>query len=338
MPSLRGAIVCSTLIASSLAFVHQPSLRLVRPESLRVAASRPVMMAKGGSSRRAARKAKKQQSLEPDAAPPQAVPVQAVPVAPAPAAPAAAAAPTAAPPVEPQPVAAPPVPQAEGPLSIGDPGLTSAFVQDKMGVTLPTMDEFRRREDAEAGQGGASRRASRRRERELNDDRVRQQAYAPPPPPVAPVAPVEKTAQEKLMELLAFDTIDDRVEKSDEAPYDMDARLLGRGLASTSGAYLLPYFQTGHMLLLVVLLLCSNVSYPGFPLTTLPEEYQDLIKQGIIITYLINAAAAVYSRGIAAAKQEPVNFWTIKVFLFGGLALGELTQAVPDLPKTKARR
>ena len=143
MPSLR-AVVCSALIASSLAFVHQPSLRLSRPDSLQAAASRPVMMAKG-SSRRAARRAKKQQSVQPDSAPPQ--PVQAVPVAPAPAAPAAAA-PAAVPPVEPQPVAAPQVPQAEGPLSIGDPGLTSAFVQDKAGVTLPTIDDFRRREEA----------------------------------------------------------------------------------------------------------------------------------------------------------------------------------------------
>lgn len=291
------------------------------------------MMAKG-SSRRAARRAKKQEVVEPDSAPPQ--PVQALPVTPAAAAPAPAA-PAAVPSVAPQPVAAPPAPQAEGPISIGDPGLTSAFVQDKMGVDLPTFDDFQRREEAEAGESGVSRRASRRREREQNDDRVRQQAYAPPPPPAAPVAPVEKTAQEKLMELLAFDTIDDAVEKSNEGPYDMDARMLGRGLASTSGAYLLPYFQTGHMLLLVVLILCSNVSYPGFPLTTLPDEYQDLIKQGIVITYLINAACAVYCRGIAAAKEEPVNFWSVKVFLFGGLALGELTNAVPDPPK-KGRR
>ena len=55
-----------------------------------------------------------------------------------------------------------------------------------------------------------------------------------------------------------------------------------------------------------------------------PDEYRALIKEGLAINYVINAAAAVYSRGIAERKQEPVNFWTAKIFLFGGLALDEL--------------
>ena len=59
------------------------------------------------------------------------------------------------------------------------------------------------------------------------------------------------------------DQIDDRVERSDEAEYDTTARLLGRGVASQGGAYLLPYLQSGHMLLLGVLLLSSTISYPG---------------------------------------------------------------------------
>jgi len=57
-----------------------------------------------------------------------------------------------------------------------------------------------------------------------------------------------------------------------------------------------------------------------------PDEYRDLIHQGLILTYAINAAAAIYARGIAETKQQPVNFWCGKVFLFGGLALGELVQ------------
>ena len=43
----------------------------------------------------------------------------------------------------------------------------------------------------------------------------------------------------------------------------------------------------------------------------------------------MNTLCAVYARGIAAAKEEPVAFWTVKVFLLGGLALGELSEAVP---------
>jgi hypothetical protein len=58
--------------------------------------------------------------------------------------------------------------------------------------------------------------------------------------------------------------------------------------------------------------------------------------QGLGITFLINAAAAVYSRGIAEAKEQPVVFWLIKVFLLGGLALGELKEAVPE-PATLRR-
>ena len=65
--------------------------------------------------------------------------------------------------------------------------------------------------------------------------------------------------------MLSFDTIDDR--PLDEPEYDFTARVIGRGLPSKAGAYILPYLQSGHMLLLGVLLLCTLVSYPGFPLT-----------------------------------------------------------------------
>ena len=213
-------------------------------------------------------------------------------------------------------------------------------------MTLPSFDDFRRREET---QGAVP---ERRR-----------------------TPPGEQTAQEKLFELLTFDTIDDRAERSDEMEYDMTARLIGRGTASKGGAYLLPYFQTGHILLLGVLLLSATVSYPGdaapaprrgacptprmrlvavapcgppqpsahrvptagFPLTTLPDEYRDLIKEGLVLNYLVNAACAVYSRGIAAEKGEPVNFWFGKILLLGGLALGELTQAVPGPNSQKPR-
>ena len=53
------------------------------------------------------------------------------------------------------------------------------------------------------------------------------------------------------------------MERSDEAAYDNTARILGRGTASVGGAYILPYLQSGHMLLLGVLLLASTISYPG---------------------------------------------------------------------------
>jgi len=192
--------------------------------------------------------------------------------------------------------------------SAEEQNLVSAFVQDKKGVALPSFDDFRRRDQTEEG---------------------RDQAVPPPLARAPRTSPEEQTAQEKLFELLTFDTIDDRVERSDEAAYDNTARILGRGTASVGGAYILPYLQSGHMLLLGVLLLASTISYPGFPLTQVPDEYRALLKEGLVITYVVNAATAVYSRGIAAAKQEPVGFWFGKIFLLGGLAFGELKQIEP---------
>merc|ERR1740130_2657216 len=205
--------------------------------------------------------------------------------------------------------AAAPAPAAEGPImGAQEQNLVSSFVQDKKGVALPSFDDFRRRDETEDGRDTA----------------------VPPElaraPRLSPEEQKRQTAQEKLFELLTFDTIDDRVERSDEAAYDNTARILGRGTASQGGAYILPYLQSGHMLLLVVLLLASSISYPGFPLTQVPDEYRALLQEGLVITYAVNAATAVYSRGIASAKQEPVGFWFGKIFLLGGLAFGELRQ------------
>ena len=58
---------------------------------------------------------------------------------------------------------------------------------------------------------------------------------------------------------------------------------------------------------------------------------------GLLITFAINALAAASARGIAARKQQPVLFWMAKVLLFGGLALGELAQAVPEAPPPPKR-
>lgn len=69
-----------------------------------------------------------------------------------------------------------------------------------------------------------------------------------------------------------------------------------------------------------------------------PEAYRSILLEGIGICYGFNAAAAVYARGIAAEKQEPVNFWSAKVFLLGGLALGELSEAVPAATKPRTGR
>jgi len=199
-------------------------------------------------------------------------------------------------------------------------GVGAPRIEDAPAVQLPSIDDFRRRDAAAAATGAAE---------PASFDPLRS------PQPAAPARGEPQNAAERLMELLAFDTIDERPRNED--PYDATARIIGRGLPNKAGAYTLPYLQTGHMLLLGVLLLSSSISYPGFPLTEVPDEYRDLLHKGLLITFAINAASAVYARGIAEKKQQPVNFWSAKVFLFGGLALGELTQAVPDAPPPQKR-
>ena len=142
------------------------------------------------------------------------------------------------------------------------------------------------------------------------------------------------------MDLLTFYSIDERYEKKPDEmeEYTWTARIMGQGLPTKAGAYPLPYLYAGHGLLLICLLLSSLVSYPGFPLTEVPEEFQSLLLQGIGITFLINLASAVYSVGISEKKQEPTIFWCLKCFLFGGLALGELSEAVPTPVKPRNGR
>jgi len=211
-------------------------------------------------------------------------------------------------PMVPSPVAQPTIPALEELPDAMDLD-TAAVVRDAPGVALPTLDDFRARE-REATEGS---------------------------PAPETVAVKLEAVQERLLELLTFDTIDER--PVNEEPYDWTARVIGRGLPNNAGAYLLPYLQSGHLLLALTLLLSTCVSYPGFPLTEVPAEYRELLFQGLTLTYLINALAAVYARGIAERKQEPVDFWTVKTILFGGLALNELARAVPDpLPEYKQRQ
>ena len=88
---------------------------------------------------------------------------------------------------------------------------------------------------------------------------------------------------------------------------------------------------------LAALALGPTVDEVATPLTEVPDAYRSLLLRGIGIILAINAGTAVYCRGIAAAKEEPVAFWSGKCLLLGGLALGELTQAVPD-PKPPAAK
>jgi len=195
----------------------------------------------------------------------------------------------------------------------------SVPVSTGVSQSLPSLDDFRRRDEAKQA-------AERAEKAAVKVEKVE-----------TPLTEAEARLQkgkDALYELLTFDTVDERPAGEDQV-YDLTARLIGRGLPNKTGAYLLPYLQSGHMILILVLLLSTFVTYPGFPLTQVPEEYRELLRQGFLIAYAINAACAVYSIGISQSKEQPVVFWCAKIFLLGGLALGELTEAVPDPAKLK---
>lgn len=244
----------------------------------------------------------------------------------------------------PTPLAVPPTPASpidyDPALAEQDRALQAAFVRDDFADTLPTLEDFSRRD------AGKSRRAARR---------AKAAQVASPPtaplrePPLAspgssaaddtvPRRPSAspKTGAERTFELLSFDTIDER--PAAEESYDLLDKILGKGVANKADAFYLPYLQTGHVFMLLVLLLACSVTYPGFPLTQVPADYRELLQQGLAVTFVVNTGCAWYSRGVAAKKRESVWFWMVKCFLLGGLALGELVNAVPDPAKAAPTR
>lgn len=80
-----------------------------------------------------------------------------------------------------------------------------------------------------------------------------------------------------------------------------------------------------HLILLLGSLLSAYGYSPNFPLTSLPEEYRDLVKTALLITYVVNAGIALYAPFAASARGLNPAFWVVKCFLFGGVALNELT-------------
>jgi hypothetical protein len=106
--------------------------------------------------------------------------------------------------------------------------------------------------------------------------------------------------------------------------YDMAAALIGTGRPNKQGIYVLPYLQSGHILLLLVVLLCAFVYYPGFPLTELDDEIREWLKRGLGLTYLVNVVLAGFAYRAAKLRSQPPSFWAAKTALLGGLSFQEL--------------
>lgn len=111
--------------------------------------------------------------------------------------------------------------------------------------------------------------------------------------------------------------------------YDWAAALIGKGSASKKGFFMLPYLQSGHIVCLAVVLLCTFVYYPGFYLTELPESTRQVLRKALAITFFVNGILAAFAGWEAKRRNQPIVLWITKCMLLGGLALNELQQNVP---------
>lgn len=114
-----------------------------------------------------------------------------------------------------------------------------------------------------------------------------------------------------------------------EGEYDLTSAIIGTGRPNRQGLYLLPYLQSGHVLLLLVVLLCTFVYYPGFPLTELEDSVRTSLKKGLALTYFFNSVLAVLAFTEAQKRRQPAAFWAFKTAFLGNLALNELKGNAP---------
>ena len=63
---------------------------------------------------------------------------------------------------------------------------------------------------------------------------------------------------------------------------------------------------------------------PSFPLTNLPPEYRDFLKQGLAVVYAINTLVAGAAYFEARDRDQPVALWVVKCFFIGGVAWNQL--------------
>lgn len=113
--------------------------------------------------------------------------------------------------------------------------------------------------------------------------------------------------------------------------YDFTSALIGSGAPNKQGFYVLPYLQSGHLLLLGIISLAAFIYYPGFPLTEASDTVRENLRRGLILVSLFNSALAVVSFKTAQERKQPATFWAVKTLFLGNLALNELRKNVPTV-------
>ncbi|CAM9332913.1 unnamed protein product [Hapterophycus canaliculatus] len=139
---------------------------------------------------------------------------------------------------------------------------------------------------------------------------------------------VERGNMEAFTKLLELDPEADSEEGLfTTESYDAFSSILGEGkpFVGIDNSYL----QSGHTVLLALLLVCGFIDLPGFPLTSLPYDVREFLKTGLLVVYAINSAIAYLSYLEAKRVGQPAGFWAVKGFLLGGLSFNELSQIEP---------
>lgn len=113
--------------------------------------------------------------------------------------------------------------------------------------------------------------------------------------------------------------------------YDFTSALIGSGKPNKQGVYVLPYLQSGHLLLLGIISLAAFVYYPGFPLTEASDTVRENLRRGLILVSIFNSSLAVIAFRTAKERKQPAIFWAVKTMFLGNLALNEIRKNVPTL-------
>lgn len=154
---------------------------------------------------------------------------------------------------------------------------------------------------------------------------------------VAPVARISRGDSEQYRQAIEVDpNADTNLELFEDKPnVDFVSILLGQD-ADTFFGIESGYLQLGHGALFLVIILAATVYEPSFPLTNLPDEYRNFLKQGLALTSIINVGVAVLSVTEAQARKQPSWFWAAKSLLIGGVALNQLRTGTGAMgPKSK---
>ncbi|CDF34938.1 unnamed protein product [Chondrus crispus] len=210
-------------------------------------------------------------------------------------------------------------------------------------VALPQVDEGKLRlpDIGSMGSGRAIRR--KRKPRALEDVKEERSIEVEEARKALPTNTIRELTQAYRKKGKEAQVLIDELEKdpdfmfqtgNPEGEYDLTSAIIGTGSPNKQGVYVLPYLQSGHLLLLLVTLLCTFVYYPGFPLTELEDSLRGYLKVGLAITYTLNAGLAILAFKDAQKRGQPAAFWALKTAFFGNIAFNELRRNAPLSPKS----